>query len=640
MNIQNNIKPNDNTILYSIIESTPLCLNLWDVNLNNIMCNNQAVKLFDLNNKEQYLNEFFNLSPVYQPDGRVSMDAAKELVKKCFVEGFVKFKWLHCKLTGQEIPCEITLAKLDVKDENGNDLVAGFTRNLQPELADNFDNENFDYYFLNQIPDKNLFSTITKLSDEWFFSLDLRTSLIQFFGNEHKIFGFTDDKYLFPDAMIEKGVVFEEDIELFKQLAVNMKKGINENVDVRFVTPENTAKYFRITFHTIFDNGKKPVFTIGKAADINEQKSLEVLSRTDLLTNCYNKITAETLIADSIIEQNDNNHAMFIVDIDNFKAINDNLGHHFGDLVLSEIASNLRNYFRNADIIGRIGGDEFIVFLRNVNDQNIIEDKAQKISKAFQNTYSGENKNYKISGSIGIALYPKDGSTFEEMYKSADKALYQSKLKGKDCYTFYSDEFLDGTMKNRTTLENASRIANSYFDAELVSTVFNLMYETQEINSSLNAVMQFIGKRSNADRCYIFETFDGGKTYHNTYEWCDNGINPEIDNLQNLTAEILADFFKNSDEKGIFYSNDLRLLKADGAYDLMNDQGIKSFLHVQIREKGVVKLFLGLDDCTRTRVWSEKEINSILYAAKMISIFLLSGKRTGYSTPNNYFSLT
>ncbi len=317
---------------------------------------------------------------------------------------------------------------------------------------------------------------------------------------------------------------------------------------------------------------------------------------------------------------------MFIVDIDDFKSVNDNLGHYFGDLVLGEVANNLRSKFRDEDIVGRIGGDEFIVFMQNISDEATITDKAEKISAAFNNTYSGKNNTYKISGSIGIARYPIDGNSYEELYKAADKALYQSKLAGKDCYTFYSKEFLDGTMKNRTVLENANRIANSYFDADLVSAVFNLMYETREMESSLNAVMQFIGTRIGSDRCYIIETFDEGKTYHNTYEWCNKGIDPQIDNLRNIKAELLDDFFKNANKNGVYYNNDLKVLEADGAYDFMHRQGIKSYLHVQAKEKDYVKLFLGLDDCTSERVWNEKDINSVLYAARMISIFLLSDR--------------
>ncbi len=626
-------------ILTSIFNTTPLSITVFDKDKTTVMGNNETLRFFDAKSSQEYIDGFFSFSPEYQPDGRKSVDAANEFLNEGFKKGFVKFNWLHCTGSGKDLPCEVVLIKLDAKDKNGSELLAGFARNITENLSDDDSGDWSDYYFRDKIPENILFRTVAELSEELFFAVDLRTSLVQFFGKGREIFKLKEEKVPFPSHLIKNKIVHKEDCEQLEQLAAKMMMGERMPLDLRLMPKGGEPVYYRMIYQTLFDKNNKPAFAIGKAYDINEQKTLEIMSKTDLLTNCYNKITTETLIADAILENSDTSHAMFIVDIDNFKAINDNLGHHFGDLVLSEIASNLRTYFRNADIIGRIGGDEFIVFLKNVNDNKIIEGKANKISKAFQNTYSGENKSYKISGSIGIALYPIHGTSYEALYKSADKALYQSKLKGKDCYTFYSEKFMDGTMKNITTLENASRIANSYFDAELVSTVFNLMYETQEINSSLNAVLQFIGKRSGADRCYIFETFDNGKTYSNTYEWCEKDVVPEIDNLQGLTAEILYDFFASADEKGIFYSNDLRLLKAEGAFDLMNDQGIKSFLHAQTKEKGIVKLFLGLDDCKRTRVWSEKEINSILYAAKMISIFLLSGKRIGYSTNITHYEL-
>ncbi len=85
---------------------------------------------------------------------------------------------------------------------------------------------------------------------------------------------------------------------------------------------------------------------------------------------------------------------------------------------------------------------------------------------------------------------------------------------------------------------------------------------------------------------------------------------------------MLADFFEDSDGDGVLYSNDLSVLEAEGAFELMYNQGIKSFLHAQINEKDHVKLFLGFDDCTSTRVWSEKEVNSLVYTAKMLAIFL------------------
>ncbi len=610
-------------------DAMPLCANLWNSDYQNLMCNKLVLELFEIDTYEEYLNNFFKFSPEYQPDGRLTMEAFRDVMEEAKEKGTVTFNWLHINSKGEDLPSEVTLSKLDILDEKGEPLLAGFTRDLRPRHSSSTIEKMRDGYFHNYISDKKLIKTLSELSSEWFFAMDLRTMQMQFFGQFKDIYGITEDMINFPDYMRESGVIYQDDLELFDEISNNMKNGIEEIHDIRLVRTDGVERYHRIFYKTTFDYKGKPLFIIGKAFDIHKQKTLEVLSQMDQLTNCYNKVTCERLIAETIEAYQDGSHAMFIIDIDNFKAINDNLGHHFGDIVLSEIAANLHACFRDLDIIGRIGGDEFMVFLKNTRDINIIKDKAAKIAKAFQNTYSGENKDYKISGSIGISLYPKDGRNFEDLYKAADKALYQSKLQGKDTYTFYTHELAAGTMENRTKLENVSRIANTYFDAELISTVFDLLYETQDMDAALNAIMQFICKRTKSDRCYIFETFDEGKTYSNTYEWCNVGIPAEIDNLQNLTYAVLADFFESSDENGIFFSNDLSLLKADGAFELMRNQGIKSFLHVQTREIGYTKLFLGLDDCTKHRIWTEKEINSVMYALKMISIFFLSDKRKG-----------
>ncbi len=564
------------------------------------------------------------LSPEYQPDGQKSAVAALGKIKNAFNSGFSRFHWLHQNLRGEEIPCEISLVKLDTVDESGRELVAGFTRDLRPQLVGNDELDMVEDYFHDQISDKLLFNTLKELSDEWFFVLDIRTSIIQFFGKGCTRFGLSEGKHPFPQNILQSNCVFSEDLDAFHSLVDNIKIGSYSQSDIRLVPTDGLSiHYHRFTYRIIKNKAGIPTFAVGKALDIHEQKVLEMRSKTDLLTNCYNKITTESSIVDSLFTHKDSQHVFFIVDIDDFKSVNDNLGHHFGDIVLSEVAGNLKSIFRSHDIIGRIGGDEFIIFAHDIHDMNIIKRKAQSICTAFQNTYSGERGDYKISGSVGVARFPIDGTTYEELYKAADKALYQSKMRGKDCYTFYDKDFLAGTMKNRTILENANRMVNYFFDTEVISVTFNLLYETTEISSSINAALQYLGKRLDVDRSYIFESFDGGKTYDNTYEWCKRGIRPEIDNLQGLTYEVLSDFFRDANKDGIVYSNDLTVLKAEGAYELMADQDIKSFLHAQIREKDSVKLFLGFDDCTHPRVWSEKEVNTLTYAAKIISMFLL-----------------
>ncbi len=610
--------------LYTILENTPYCLNVWNKHAQNVFCNQYAASLFGYNGKDDYLQNLHNLAPETQPDGGNSQQLAIEYIIKAYETGLVRFNWMLRKKDGEEIPAEIILKKLVVNGEEDSELLLGITRDLREQLT-GFDGVGLeDGFFFNRITHRVLFETIAELSEEWFWVYDIAAATIQFFGEGRKILELSGEKQPFPEYVVGSGMVYPSDLDVFMAFSEAVKVGFDKPYDVRFMLPSGVPNYFRIIYKTIFSKEGTPLFSIGKTFDINDQKTLEVLSRTDLLTNCLNKIATENAIKEAISMAKSSMHALFIIDVDNFKAVNDNLGHHFGDLVLAEIAANLHTNFREGDIIGRIGGDEFIVFIQNVTNKQIIETKAEIIAKAFHNTYSGEKRDYKISGSIGIALYPADGSDYESLYKSADKALYQSKMRGKDCYTFYTNDLVDGTMKNLTIVENANRLANSYFDADLVSAVFNLMYESQDVGGSLNTVLQYIGKKLNVDRCYLFETYDEGATYSISYEWCSAKATAEMENLQNISKELLGDFFDVLDENGVIYSNDETMIESEDAYRLIRGQNIKSFLLVQSKGKAFTRIVLGLDDCSTSRVWSEKEINSMRHALRMISIFMMS----------------
>ncbi len=606
--------------LKAIMDVSPLSLTIIDSNMEIIMCNMQAVKLFKLESEEQYLKEFSSLSPKYQPNGELSSELSKTHVAKAFKDGYNKFSWMHCIPDGNEIPCEITLSKMMLED--GREVVSGFIRDLRPEFLGDEKENLYDYYFYNEISDRVLLSRIAELSDEWFFALDTRTSVIQYYGKIIQEFGQKSSIKVKFGTTLEKGVVHPEDNSLYIELKENMLKGIYVPLDIRYLQGDGSYRYYRLVYQTIYDDNNKPVFVVGKGVDVHERKIYQQRSEIDLLTGCYNKISSEHIISKKLIEGKDKTHALFVVDIDNFKAVNDNLGHFFGDEVLKEVSTNLKASFRSDDIIARIGGDEFMVFIENAHDDAILRQKADRIVEAFKRNYAGEFCDYEISGSVGISFYPKSGTNYDELYKAADKALYRAKLLGKNQYVFYDETLIEGTMRDLTKLENVDRIASSYFDYDLISSVFNILYERNGDAISVNFAMQYICQKYNADRCYIFETFDNGLTYDNTYEWCKEGISKEIDNLQGTPREIYVDFF-GSARNGIVYSNDLKeIFTTNEAYKLMADQGIISFVHAQVKKEELVTFFLGMDDCTKARVWSEKEINSLRYIAKIISLML------------------
>jgi diguanylate cyclase (GGDEF)-like protein len=170
-------------------------------------------------------------------------------------------------------------------------------------------------------------------------------------------------------------------------------------------------------------------------------KVLAEKADTDLLTGLCNKIATERK-AQEYFTNNPNEQAiMFVLDIDNFKKINDTMGHAFGDEVLRSLGQQITPIFRASDIIGRIGGDEMIILLKNINNDEILLREATKVARFFHEFKAGEYVKYSATASIGAAIFPRDGKDFEAMYKAADQALYMAKKRGKNQLAFYHDTF-------------------------------------------------------------------------------------------------------------------------------------------------------------------------------------------------------
>ncbi|MBR6307152.1 MAG: GGDEF domain-containing protein [Lachnospiraceae bacterium] len=170
-------------------------------------------------------------------------------------------------------------------------------------------------------------------------------------------------------------------------------------------------------------------------------RELEDKADTDLLTDLYNKTATERKIKEYIQDNPDSRAMMFILDIDNFKKINDTMGHAFGDTLLKTLGKEIKMEFRMTDIIGRTGGDEFMVFLKDVTDDLIIEREANRITKFFHDFKAGgDYVKYSASASIGAAIFPDDAKNFKDLYMAADQALYKAKKRGKNQLAFYNEE--------------------------------------------------------------------------------------------------------------------------------------------------------------------------------------------------------
>lgn len=195
---------------------------------------------------------------------------------------------------------------------------------------------------------------------------------------------------------------------------------------------------------------------ISRSRSRQESMALEKKADTDLLTGLTNKLATERKIKEYIKAYPNEQALMFILDVDNFKKINDTMGHAFGDEVLRSLGHSLGALFRASDVVGRAGGDEFIILLKHIKDDVILEKEAKKLCDFFKDFQAGEYVKYAVTASIGAAVFPKDGKDFDSIYKAADSALYVSKKRGKAQLAFYGDE--DTKSEGKKKVEAESRV--------------------------------------------------------------------------------------------------------------------------------------------------------------------------------------
>lgn len=192
-----------------------------------------------------------------------------------------------------------------------------------------------------------------------------------------------------------------------------------------------------IHFLTDVDSGHLCVMLSDKDINENKQEQQKIMSaaQLDQMTKVLNRETAMEYIRNHLQQENDKQHALMMLDIDNFKSLNDTLGHQAGDQFLIGLAGELKTAFQDKGIVGRIGGDEFFVFLENVSELNEIENYAKEILDIVSDVARGYLQ-INLSGSVGVGLYPENGNALEALYAKADEALYIAKKSGKNQYIF------------------------------------------------------------------------------------------------------------------------------------------------------------------------------------------------------------
>jgi diguanylate cyclase (GGDEF)-like protein/PAS domain S-box-containing protein len=232
----------------------------------------------------------------------------------------------------------------------------------------------------------------------------------------------------------------------------------------RLLMEDGRIKYVHELGETLYDNFGKPLRSIGTVQDITErkliEKEMEHMAHHDSLTGLPNRILVKDRTTQIIAKskRTGKKAAFLFIDLDGFKTINDSLGHSIGDILLKMVTKRLQSCIRASDTLSRQGGDEFLLILPDINDTKDVSVIADKLLGEFQKSFHIHNEKISSSASIGIAIYPDHGDSFEELFKSADAAMYKAKETGKNTYCFFTQQMkysLIGLIKMQNDLKEA-----------------------------------------------------------------------------------------------------------------------------------------------------------------------------------------
>lgn len=294
--------------------------------------------------------------------------------------------------------------------------------------------------------DRERYRVAADLSNDVLFEYYIKTDqmilsdkYLELFGRSPVIFDYVKECYMRRDF------IHPNDYGIYLEFCSELSAGAEMlSAECRWKDRHNNYIWCQIMGKTIYDEEDKPSRVIGKIVNVDYHKkeldSLEYKATRDPLTGVYNREMTIKKVENYINGNKNGVHALIFIDFDDFKKVNDNYGHLVGDRVLIHIIKNIRSVFTEGEIIGRVGGDEFVVFIGYANDNETIMNKADELINALGTPYidNSNGTEIAISGSAGIATYPGEGSYYEQLIQCADKALYCVKSKGKNNYMFYN----------------------------------------------------------------------------------------------------------------------------------------------------------------------------------------------------------
>lgn len=448
---------------------------------------------------------------------------------------------------------------------------------------------------------------ISDISEELPYEYDIASDTITFADKFNHIFEGESVIEHPSENMLKMGLVSYDTQSAIEELFYLAKAGTEyHSTEFKLNTKNGGFQWYFSTFSTIYDEEGNALRVVGLLRNIHaqkvEQQKLLIRAETDQMTGLYNKATTESKIQASLRELNGNSYeVLMLVDIDDFKKINDTFGHLKGDDVIIDIAKALQEYKGDYGIAGRLGGDEFCVFLTNVLDTQLACEKAVLIAERLREIYHDECQ---VTLSIGIAATNQQ-IPYNVLLENADTALYQAKLNGKNRYYLYADDMERGKYEN----DRGESPARSDHDTAFLDSLLSTLFASTNTYTAIEQAMVLVGKHFDIDKICIWEYGFNKNFVDCTHQWCRKSTDNDMSLRQHTPAAILEELSAMGTD-GITYSSDTSLIKTNTASMNPAAEGIQKLMQCDIRSNGKRIGFICFYSMDKDTTWSAQTLTS------------------------------
>ncbi|MBQ8413478.1 MAG: diguanylate cyclase, partial [Lachnospiraceae bacterium] len=459
---------------------------------------------------------------------------------------------------------------------------------------------------------------ISDISEELPYEYDIAEDTITFAEKFNYIFEGDSVIQNPAENMLKQAIVSYDTKDAIEELFYLAKAGTEyHSTEFKLNTKNGGYQWYFSTFSTIYDEEGNPIRVVGLLRNIHaqkvEQQKLLTKAETDLMTGLLNKATTESKIKSHLRELNGNTYnVLMLVDIDDFKNINDTYGHLKGDEVIIDIAKTLMEYNGEYDLAGRLGGDEFCVYFSNLLDVQVACEKAELIANALREQYPGTDS-CKVTLSIGIAS-TNEQIPYSVLLENADTALYQAKLNGKNCYYCYEEDMERGKYENKRGDGKNIESAEDKTVTELLTTLFG----STNTYSAIEKALSIIGSNYDIDKINIWEYSYNKNFVDCTHQWCKDGITNDRAINQHTPAAVLQELDSMGTD-GIVYSSDTSLIKLNSASMNPSAMGIKKLVQSQIVLNGKVVGYISFYSMDSNTSWSTSTLGTFKVLFKILA---------------------